>query len=244
MQEALKREFIQTYLDQDGLCHLEDEKGLPHVRNDNGILFAVYGYMWLHKNGLLDGADFMRFIHTIRTLTVEPGNYKRRPDAVDVEEAHDNRVAISVGALMMDALQVARDQQEYGDRHGYNFTLKDKGWKLAQLIQGGDICIMKLCAGKIPYPTEWVWAIGGMFTAVVKGWSSTHNLFYLRSYAVDLALKRYAASSMWKPFTVSWFVVRPILHFIAKKRFGGIAESFKQYFGPSHVLTRMVGEKI
>lgn len=240
MQEALKREFVQQYLDIDGLCHLEDQKGYPHVLNDNGILFAVYGYMLLHKAGKLDGADFLRFTHTIRTLTVETGNYKRRPSDEGVEEAHDNRVAISAGSVILGAHQVARDQDDYGSRNGYMFTVH-KEWRLKQLIQGGDVAFMKLCAGRLPYPTEWVWLLGGMLTAVLKGWSSTWNLFYLRSYTLDLVFDKFSTTS-WAPFKISWTIISPILHFIAKKRFGGLQESLKKYFSPSHVLSRMAGE--
>jgi hypothetical protein len=233
----LKREFVQLYLDQDGLCHLEDEKGFPNVRNDNGVLFAVYGYMLLHKKNMLDGADFLRFNHTVRTLTVETGLHKRRPNAEHIEEAHDNRVAISAGAVIFDALQVARDQEEYGNRNGYMFTVNKK-WKLSQLIQGGDVAFLKLCAGKLPYPTEWLWLLGGMLTAVVKGWSSTWNLFYMRSYALDIVFDRFATST-WVPFKLSWLLVRPVLHLIASKRFGGLKESLRHYFSSSHILYRM-----
>jgi hypothetical protein len=246
MREALKREFITQGLAQDGLGLGNREKprvmpdGTTAVTNDNGILFAVYGYMQLHKWGMIDGADFLRFTHAVKSLEVEPGLHKRRPDAT-IEEAHDNRVAIAIGALMVDNIQIARDLQDYGDRHGYQFSVQPQNrgsfaWK--RLLQGGDIAILKLCAGRMPYMLEWIWMIGGMLTAVCKGWCSTWNLFYLRSYGVDLALSRFATSS-WGPFKVSWAIARPILHLIASKRFGGLGPSLKQYFGAGHILYKM-----
>jgi hypothetical protein len=239
MQEALKREFITQYLDVDGLCHLENEKGLTHCQNSNGVLFAAYGYMILHKHKMLDGADYLRFYHTIKTLTVEPGLYKRRPDADQVTEAHDNRTGIAVAALLLDQLQTVRDLQDYGDRMGYQYANTDTSkfsWK--QLTQGGDIALYKICCGRMPYITEWVWMLGGMAVSVFKGWSSTWNLFYLRAYGVSHALERFGTSA-WLPYRVSWNLVSPLLHYIASKRFGGFRESLKQYFSADHILYRM-----
>jgi hypothetical protein len=117
------------------------------------------------------------------------------------------------------------------------FSVHEK-WSLKQLIQGGDVALLKLCAGKLPYPTEWLWLLGGMTIAVCKGWSSTWNLFYLRSYGLDLAFQKFSTST-WKPFQVSWAIAKPILHLIASKRFGGLKESLRLYFGSSHILYRM-----
>lgn len=243
MQDALKREFVQKYLDENGLGKLQDEaeENLANIRNDNGILFTAYGYMLLDKLNARDGADYLRFYHAVKTLTIEPGLYMRRPDTMHISEAHDNRAGIAVGSAIFDCT-FARDLVEYGTRYGFQYANQDKSkYQVKQMAQGGDIALYKICAGYIPYPTEWIWLIGGMLTAVLRGWSSTWNLFYLRAHGVDVAMKRYAegASDLWYPYLWSWALIKPVLLWIAKKRFGGLKESMRLYFGDKHILTRL-----
>jgi len=227
MQEVLKLEFIQKYLDENGLCKLQDELTLKEVKNDNGILFSVYGYMLCD----LDGADFLRFTHTVDLLTIEPGLYKRRHNADNVTEAHDNRAAIAAGSVLFDQT-FARDLCDYGTRMGWQYANADKtmySWK--QLTQGGDIAFYKVCAGRLPYPTEWLWLLGGMAISIFKGWSSTQNLFYMRSIAITKAFERYTqgGTQLWWMYTASWSILRPLLHWTARKKFGGISKSMLQY---------------
>jgi hypothetical protein len=246
LQEDLKKEFVQNYLAQDGLCRLTEEfrtlpDGTTSVINDNGILFAVSGYALLDKLGLLDGADSIRFLHTVSNLAVEPGLYNRRSDATERTEAHDNYAGIAVGSVIFDKW-FARDICEYGERKGWQFAnVTPNTFQFSQLRQGGEIALYKICAGRVPYLTEWAWCLGGMLWTSFKGTPSTLNLFYLRSYGITKALKRYAdgASSLWWPITLSWKIAAPIITGLADKHFGGLKTTTAQYFGPDHVISRL-----
>ena len=247
MQEALKREFITQYLDEDGLGHLENEKGLQHTTNSNGILFAVYGYMQLHRLGINDGADFLRFYHAVKSLTVEPGLYMRRPNTQQIPESHDNRAAIAIGSCLFDCT-FARDLVDYGTRKGFQYSNQDTSkYSLNQLTQGGDIALYKICAGYLPYPTEWVWLLVGMLVGILSYNKPRHNgpsvmnLFYLRAYGIDVAFKRYTigASALWYPFHLSWNFCKPLLFWLASKKMGGFNVSLQAYFSKDHVITRM-----
>ena len=247
MSQDLKREFITLYLDEDGLGKFQDEIPEQRVRNDNGVLLSSFGYMFLDSKGLLDGADFLRFYHTVKTITVEPGRTMRRPNTPTIPEAHDNRVAVAGACAIFQGstIQFARDQDDYGGRMGYQYGIDPTVFAWKNMLQGGDIFFGKACAGRLGYITDFVWLLLGMMVAVCRKDStptinapSIHNLFYFRSYCLSKAFQAYA-TSMWRPFTLTWYIAKPILHFIAEKRFGGMKQSFRQYFGEEHVLTRL-----
>jgi hypothetical protein len=241
MQEDLKREFVQKFLCQDGLClgHGEVARtladGTTAVTNDNGILFAAYGYFMFAKE--LDGADAHRFYTAVKSLEREPGLYNRRPDAPNRREAHDNYDAISACSALFD-LSFARDICTYGEQHGWSFTnTTPGGWSIEQLRQGGSIAFYKLCAGRVPYPLEFFWLLGGILHSLLFGWSSQWNLAWLKLRAVPLALDRYSTPGpLWGWVRGAWTITAALAWAIAAIR-GLFPRSFKEYFGEQHVIT-------
>lgn len=235
MHQTLKKEFVTKFLMQDGLCLGNGEEprilsdGTTAVKNDNGILFAAFGYAMCDE---IDGADKLRIYHAVKSLEAAPGLYRRRLDADDITDAHDNSDGIAALSVLAD-YTFARDICEYGEKYGWSFTNTQPGsWAFKQLRQGGSIAFYKICAGRVPYPTDMLWLCGGLLVAYSKGWSSTWNLAWLKFRIIPLALSKYALPS-W--VSVMFRITELICFHIAKKR-NLFPRSFLEYFGPNHVL--------
>jgi hypothetical protein len=82
-----------------------------------------------------------------------------------------------------------------------------------------------------------------MIYAMLFGWSSTHNLAWLKLEVIPVALDRYATNgALWGWVRGSWFVTNGICQsiIILKKIY---PRSFEHYFGPAHVFARMAKVK-
>lgn len=183
MQSVLEaaRRWRQDYLNRAGLGKLEAT--VEH--NDNGILFAMYGYYILNDLGLINATDRDRFDMSRRMLQVQPGLYNRSIHPSQFLEAHDNYVGWVAGAVLFDKEDIIRSIIDYGERKGWNYNNMEPGvWKLEAQRQPSEAAFYKICAGDCPGFVEMLWlCIGLAFFG--KG-----LLSWLRVKAMKLALKK------------------------------------------------------
>jgi hypothetical protein len=239
--EALKQEFFDRYLDENGLGLLQDEaeERLSNARNENGVLFASYGYI-IFKD-LLTENDKARGRETLRRITHASikGLLHRHPNNDKRTEAHDNYD----GAVALDILcegKVSLEICAYGEAHGWSFAnTKPNTFSWKQLRQGGSIAYYKIGAGLVPYPLEALWLWGGMVFAMLWGWESTHNLAWQKVETLPIALDRQKNEALWGWVKLgSRFAVRTC-QFIDLLR-GTFKTSFTNYFSPKHVFARAI----
>ena len=188
----------EVYLAPDGLMRLDPDDrapphrkhGLPTVRNENGIFFAVIYYYMSALNGLSDEEDAHRFISAVKQLEVEPGLYNRHSGNVVRDEAHDNLDAICAGSVLFGTSHAAQIVR-YGSKNGWSYTnLKPDSWSLRHLLQGGNISYRNICAGNVPYLLNFVWMCGGLWINALArksgSYESDTQLAWMRVGAITL----------------------------------------------------------
>lgn len=177
----------QKYIAPDGGGKLEtyDERepfieGAPRItKNENSQLFLVLGHIALNRLQLLTTEDKETFIRHTNSAEIQPGLYARRQGDLGIRQSHDNLLAIVTGSVIHET-DHAKKICSYGESNGWCFSLSEE-WELESCLQGGDIALIKIAAGKTPTLWECLWFLGGMLTKKDAG---QINLLSVRMYAL------------------------------------------------------------
>jgi hypothetical protein len=239
VQEALRKlreEYFTKWVDTDGLGLL----GVDKPSNDNGLLFLVIFLILsfiFDETGEFFQADRKRFVEAVNSLrvynadgSVRRGYFNRRPGD-PTPEAHDNYVAIVVGAMVFQVPELIEEICAEIDFNGGSFANQAPGTFVArQLRQGSDIAFYQVLSFKarIPQPANMIWLVGGLVFNAFFGNPSSKNLGWLRVFAMSFKLTQFGSS-------LPNIYLRPLQLAISLwvgviQLKGGPLASFKKYF--------------
>jgi hypothetical protein len=231
LQTALeiKELYYRDYVSADGLGLLKAKDG----ENANGILFLAMMLAKFVKAKVFDQVDINNAHKACLATEVEIGLPKRVRSNWEVD-AHDNLVG-RAGLSLICEFDEARKLADRGNRYGWSYnSMHPEQQELRTTIQGGTVCFIKMMAGYIPYPTEYLWMLGGILVAAFKGTPSTVNLNWFSIECLDLCFEKKFSKTHWT------HLLYPLVKFIfklkIKQRFGGIKGSYNKYFLPEHPM--------
>lgn len=240
MQEAIeiKNLYYSEYVSPDGLGLL----GPKQAENANGILFLAIMLAKFVKAKVFDQQDIDNAHKACLATEVEIGLPKRTRENREMD-AHDNLVG-RAGLSIICEFDEARKLADRGNRYGWSYnSMNPEQQELRTTIQGGTVCFIKMMAGYIPYPTEYVWMLGGILTAAFKGTPSTVNINWFAIECLDLCFEKKFSKTHWTH--LFYPAVKFIFKLKVRQRFGGIQGSYAQYFmleHPIHLILRYTNE--
>lgn len=200
---------LETYDERDGFV-----EGSRITKNENSQLFLVMGHIALHKLGLLTSDDKATFIRHIDNSRFASGIFLRRQADLGIRQSHDNILGICVGSVIHNTNHV-KEICGHGEQTGFNYSFR--GWEIECQLQGGDIALVKIMAGKIPTFIEMLWGCIGM---ALKKDAGQVNLASVRMYGLNLA----DTQSM----TVK--IYRAIMNLCYMRHSSRIVKSVEEYF--------------
>lgn len=242
MQKALelKSLYYSKFVTEDGLGKIRSDE----PQNDNGILFLAYTLAKFYKAKVFDQQDIDNAFKACEsTKTGTEGVYKRSRHA-GLLEAHDNLVG-RAGLSVLCEFDDARKMADHGNKSGWSFNSNDpEKQELRTTLQGGSICFIKMCAGYIPYPLEYIWMLGGILVGGFRGYPSTANMNWFVVETLDVVFEKKFTKYHWT------YLLFPLFKFIFKLgikiKFGSIANSYRGYFpeeNPIIAMSEMLNEK-
>jgi hypothetical protein len=233
MQEALeiKNEFYKKFVDKYGLGLLE-----PDMENDNGILFLVYFLMLCEKAGVFDDVDQIKFLTVHDSIKVRDGEYIRHPLMKDKSEAHDNMVAVVVGAVMCKEFHIIERICDHMEKTGgVSDHRTGSKWVLEHMRQGSEIAFYQICCGRIPSILDMAWLCGGIIVNILKGNPSSKNLGWARIYG----MKKAGYGHLPFQYGVSLDMAILTWELILKFKYKSIMYFFERYFKQFHPIIKM-----
>jgi len=252
MQEALRKlreEYFTKWIDRNGLGLL----GVGHNPNDNGILFLVIFLVLcfiFDETGEFYKEDRERFLNAVNSLRVfdeegkvVPGYFNRRPND-PTPEAHDNYVAIVVGALIFNCPEIVDEICAAVDFNGGSFANQTPGsFIFRQMRQGSDIALYQILSmrPRIPQTLNMIWLVGGLVFNALFGNPSSKNLGWLRVFALSYKLTQVGTSLpniYVRPLQLALSIWVGVIQFK-----GGPFASFKKYFSFDSPYFRIWGLK-
>jgi len=236
--EELKTLYYSHYVTKDGLGLI----GKDHAQNSNGILFLGYQLAKFVKAKLFNQDDINRAFHACEATKViingvEVDGVYKRGVGNDELDAHDNLVG-RAGVSVFCEFDYARKMADHGNKSGWSFHSVDPSkQELRTTVQGGTICFIKMCAGYIPYPTEYVWMLGGILVAGFFGTPSTVNINNFAIEVLDMVFEKKFSKTHWT------YLAYPLVRFLfkigVKRKYSSVTESYKKYFEAGHPLILM-----
>lgn len=211
----------RDYIAPDGGGKLEttDERdgfieGSRITKNENSQLFLVMGHIALHKLGLLTSEDKDTFIRHIENSRFDSGIFLRRQADTGIRQSHDNILAICVGSVIHNTGH-AQEICGHGEQTGFNYSFR--GWEIECQLQGGDIALVKVMAGRTPTLIEMLWGCVGM---ALKKDAGQVNLATVRMYGLNL---------IDHP-SIIVKIYRGLMNLCFMRHSGKVVESVEQYF--------------